>query len=99
MKKIIIRGQLNKRQTKKTTKQDSKQRRIKIRKYHLKKKQTNPDKPYKPCLISKNHNLWNLGPALYQEAQLPTNLILSDEIGEKFLLKKACKKKKKGIRF
>jgi predicted membrane GTPase involved in stress response len=55
--KKIIRGQLNKRQTKKTTKQDSKQRRIKIRKYHLKKKQTNPDKPYKPCLISKNHNL------------------------------------------
>jgi hypothetical protein len=44
--------------------------------------------------------LWNLGPALYQEAQLPTNLILSDEIGEKLLLKKACKnKKKKGIRF
>jgi hypothetical protein len=28
--------------------------------------------------------LWNLGPALYQEAQLPTNLILSDEIDEKF---------------
>jgi len=36
--KKIIRGQLNKRQTKKITKQDSKQTRIKIRKYHLKKK-------------------------------------------------------------
>jgi len=65
---------------------------MKIRKYHLKKeqKQTNLDKLLKSYLISKSHNPW-----INQEAQLWTNWILKDEIGEKYYEKKLAKESKK----